>query len=116
MKIGNRVTYEDAKGKRHAATITEVPGTGASGYKTLDLTFDGGTATNVPHGRDSEKGEGFWLLETETETPPERRAPIEKQPIALAAAVEAGALPEDDRRADEGITRTPASTTGKAAK
>ena len=113
MQINQRVTFTDAKGKRHAATITEVPGTGASGYKTLDLAFEGGTATNVPHGRDSEKGEGFWLLETETETPPERRAPIENQPIKLAEAVATGALPEDDRRSEE---PAPAGTTGKAAK
>jgi hypothetical protein len=101
MKIGNRVTLVDAKGKSHAATVTDVAGTGASGYKTLDLAFDGGTAENVPHGRDSEKGEGFWLLETETETPPERRAPVDEQPIALAVAAEAGTLPESDRRSEE---------------
>jgi hypothetical protein len=100
MKIGNRVTYEDAKGKQHAATITEVSGTGPSGYKTLDLVFDGGTAENVPHAGDSEEGEAFWLLETETETPPERRAPLEKQPIRLAEAIDEGILPASDRRSE----------------
>lgn len=101
MKIGNRVTYEDAKGKRHAATITEVAGTGASGYKTLDLTFEGGEAKNVAHAGDREKGEAFWLLESETESPPERRAPIDKQPVALAEAAESGRLPESDRRSED---------------
>jgi hypothetical protein len=101
MKIGNRVTYEDPKGKRHAATITEVAGTGASGYKTLDLTFEGGTAEDVPHGRDSEKGEAFWLLETETENPPDRRAPMEEQPAKLGEAAAVGTLPDSDRRAEE---------------
>lgn len=106
MKIGKRVTYQ-VKGARHAATVTAIAGTGESGRKTLDLSFDGGTAENVPHGVDREKGEGFWLLETETETPPERRAPLEKQPIKMAQAVEADRLPEGDRRSDEGSTRTP---------
>ena len=105
MKINQRVTFVDAKGKSHAATITEVSGTGPSGYKTLNLAFNdgatGGNATNVPHQGDQQKGEGFWLLETETETPPERRAPLEKQPLAMAAAVETGALPSDDRRSEE---------------
>ena len=104
MQINQRVTFIDAKGKSHAATITEVSGTGPSGYKTLDLAFNdgatGGNAVNVPHSVDHEKGEGFWLLETETESPPERRAPLEKQPIKLAEAVATGTLPEDDRRAE----------------
>ena len=100
MQINQRVTFVDAKGKSHAATITEVSGTGLSGYKLLDLTFDGGTAANVPHAGDGGPKEGFWLLETETETPPERRAPLEKQPIKLAEAVATGTLPEDDRRAE----------------
>ena len=101
MKIHQRVTYQDAKGKIHAATVTEVSGTGASGYKTLDLTFDGGTAKNVPHSVDHGKGEGFWLLETETEMPPERRASIDKQPNALGEAAATGKLPSDDRRSEE---------------
>lgn len=101
MRVNNRVTYEDPKGKRHAATVTAIAGTGESGRKTLDLSFDGGKAENVPHGADSEKGEGFWLLETETESPPERRAPLEKQPMVLAEAAESGRLPEGDRRAEK---------------
>jgi hypothetical protein len=100
MQINQRVTFIDARGKSHAATITEVAGTGLSGYKLLDLTYDGGTAVNVPHAGDRGPKEGFWLLETETETPPERRAPLEKQPIKLAEAVATGTLPEDDRRAE----------------
>ena len=100
MQINQRVTFIDAKGKSHAATITEVSGTGASGYKLLDLTFDGGTAANVPHAGDRGPKEGFWLLETETDVPPDRRAPIEKQPKALAEAEASGNLPESDRRAE----------------
>lgn len=107
MKIGKRVTYE-VKGKRRAATVTAIAGTGESGRKTLDLEYDGGTAENVPHGVDRGPNEGFWLLETETETPPERRAPLEKQPVAMAEAIEANRLPEGDRRGpEESSTRTP---------
>jgi hypothetical protein len=100
MKIGNRVTFTDAKGNEHAATITEVSGTGVSGYKMLDITFDGGTATNVPHAKDAEEGKAFWLLETETESPPDRRAPLEEQPLKMAAALGEGILPESDRRSE----------------
>lgn len=105
MKTGNRVTLVDAKGKEHAATVIDVVDTGASGYKMLDLSFEGGRAERVPH-RGDEQGKGFWLLETETKTPPERRAPLEAQPAALAEAEAAGALPVTDRR-NEGSTRTP---------
>jgi hypothetical protein len=101
MRIGQRITYEEAKGKRHAATVTAIGEPGASGRKTLDLAYDGGEAKGIAHGVDSEKGQGFWLLETETETPPERRAPLEKQPIAMAVAAETGRLPESDRRAEK---------------
>lgn len=100
MKQGQRVTYQDARGKRHAASVSEIAGTGPSGKKTLDLTYDGGEATNVPHGDDRRKGEAFWLLETETETPPERRALLDKQPIMLAKAIDEGTLPEGDRRSE----------------
>lgn len=106
MKTGNRVTFVDAKGKEHASTVIDVVDTGASGYKMLDLSFEGGRAERVPHRGDEQKGKAFWLLETETETPPERRAPLEAQPAALAEAEAAGALPETDRR-NESSTRTP---------
>lgn len=65
MKIGNRVAFVDAKGDRHQATITEVSGTGASGYKMLDLSFGDSEAKNVAHAGDQEPGEGFWLLKGE---------------------------------------------------
>lgn len=90
MKPGSRVTYK-FKGSPVAATVTQVSGTGASGKKLLDLVFDGGTATLVPHGDDRVKGQGFWLLETETDT-----APAEKQPIKVAE--EAGSAAPDARR------------------
>lgn len=113
MRIADRVTFVDAKEKRHAATVTGVVDTGASGYKMLDLSYDGGSAERVPHGRDREKGKGFWLLETETETPPERRAPLEKQPIALAEAAAVGTLPVSDRRTEDDTASEARRKTGK---
>lgn len=106
MRIGDRVTYVDPRGKRHAATITAVPGTGASGFKTLNVAFDGGNADEVVHGRDRVKGAGYWLLATETEELPERRAELEKQPIALAKAEDAAALPPAGRRASDAAAPT----------
>jgi len=102
MRIGDRVTYEDARGKRHAASVTALAGTGKSGAKMLDLSFDGGTATNVPHSGDIGDGSaGCWHLASETAQPPERRAPVDKQPIALSLAEEAGTLPLSERRGPE---------------
>jgi hypothetical protein len=76
MKIGNRVTYY-SKGTHIPATITDVAGTGPSGYKTLDLSFKDGEAKDVPHGRDRKEGEDFWLLIGEKdEAPP---APVARR-------------------------------------
>lgn len=99
MQPGKRVTFK-FKGTEAAATVTAVAGTGPSGKKTLDLVFDGGNAENVPHGDDRQGNNPFWLLDTETDTPPDRRAPLDKQPIKMAAALDEGRLPESDRRSE----------------
>lgn len=107
MRIGDRVTYVESKTKRHPATVTAIVGAGASNWKRLDLSYAGKTPTelltaaDVAHAGDQAEGEGYWLLATETEEPPERRAEPEKQPITMAIAQEIGALPDSDRRASE---------------
>lgn len=65
MQINQRVRFIDSKGDQHQATVTEVSGTGKSGYKILDLTFGAEEAKNVAHSGDQEPGEGFWLLHGE---------------------------------------------------
>lgn len=62
MKVGGRVRFIDKKGDQHQATITEISGTGASGYKILDLKFADEEVKSVAHTGDQEDGEGFWLL------------------------------------------------------
>lgn len=65
MQKNQEVSYVDAKGDRHIATITEIVGKGPSHYKTLDLSYrqDGKDrqAAAVPHENDAEPGEPFWL-------------------------------------------------------
>ena len=79
MKLGQPVAFFDAEGERHAAHVTAVPGTGKSGFKTLDLEYKGGTSANVSHGKDREKGAGYWLLPHEKDEPPEVPDAGEKQ-------------------------------------
>jgi hypothetical protein len=82
MRIGKQVTYY-LKGTQAPATVTAVSGTGASGKKTLNLSFDGGTATAAPHGDDRVEGEGFWLLESEKdEAPSTTRTPVARRKAA----------------------------------
>jgi len=58
MRVGKSVVY--VKGKAHrAAVVLAVTGSGASGYKTLDLDVDGRTLKDVPHELD-ESGRGHW--------------------------------------------------------
>ena len=95
MHLGQVVTYVDAQGASSSASVLAIPDTGASGFKILDLS----TAEAVPHRNDAVPGSAFWLLGDEPHD--ERRAPIEAQPVALAAAEDAGTLPEIDRRNDE---------------
>lgn len=64
MKEGQRVTYVDAGGKAHRATVSAVAGTGKSGYKTLDLTVGDETLEGVQHAGDVEAGEAHWTLES----------------------------------------------------
>jgi hypothetical protein len=61
MRIADRVHYLDVDGKRHAATITAVPGTGKSGAKELNLRLsDGSELADVPHEKDAAPDAGFW--------------------------------------------------------
>jgi hypothetical protein len=83
MKLGDKVTLVDEKGERQTAHVTAVPGTGKSGFKTLDLEYKGGTAANVPHGEDREEGACYWLLPREKDEPPE--APEAEAPAPKAA-------------------------------
>lgn len=84
MKIGNKVSFVEAKGDRHQATVTEVSGTGKSGYKVLDLTYaNDGEAKNVAHSGDQEPGEGFWLLHGE-KRPNEDEEKEESKPAPVA--------------------------------
>lgn len=110
MKIGQRIVYVDTRGKEHGATVTAVPGTGDSGFKILHLEY-GEKKTpveHVSHGRDRVSGQGYWLLDSDVKQAPERRAPVEEQPIALAKAEESLGLPGADRRLDrEGLTPKP---------
>ena len=58
MKPGKQVVY--VKGRaRKTGTITEITGSGPSGYKTLSLQFAKGTAKDVPH-RQDDAGQGYW--------------------------------------------------------
>lgn len=70
MKIDDTVIYHDARGGSHPATVTRVEGAGPSGYKLLDVTYPGGTATDVPHMKDWD-GEDFWALPGEDVSTPE---------------------------------------------
>lgn len=114
MKLGQQITYVDAKGKKHGATVTAVPDTGASGNKVVDLTYADGAVARVLHGNDRVKGQGYWLLVSEVENPPDRRAPEEKQPIALAEAEASGALPPASRRTES--AKAPARSSGSKRK
>lgn len=65
MKRNAPVTFIDASGVAHEATIVDIVGAGPSHYKLLDLTFMiGGEVFEeaaVPHANDRAAGSGFWL-------------------------------------------------------
>lgn len=81
MRLNDKCGFFDEAGSRHLATITGIPGTGASGFKTLDLTYrdEGETVEEkgVPHENDAGPGEAFWIekgasLNPEPEPEPEK--------------------------------------------
>lgn len=104
MRIGHLITYVDTRGNEHPATLTEITGGGPSGYK--EVTLKHGEKQDievkaVPHYLDAKNGKGpYWLLPEEAEQWPDRRAPLEKQPIKMAKAEAKGDLPASDRRGD----------------
>lgn len=69
MKAGGQVFYVDVRGVSSLATITEVSGTGASGFKRLSLAGDLFTVTDVPYRDDAEHGAGYWILVGEDPSP-----------------------------------------------
>lgn len=104
MKPGQRIVFVDPRGKQHAATLIEITDAGPSHYKILTLEHgeDRTRVEAVPHAKDKEGSKvGYWLLENEVEEVPDRRAPIDKQPIMLSDAEAEGRLPSNERRASE---------------
>jgi hypothetical protein len=83
MKIGQKVSFVDAKGDRHPATVTDIAGTGASGFKTLDLSYGDTEVKAVAHAGDQEEGEGFWLLHGERRpNEDEEKEEVKPAPVA----------------------------------
>lgn len=76
MRRGEPVVYVDASGGRHSATVTAFVGSGPTGLKVVDVAYEGGSATGVPHVAD-EKGSGYWHFpeEPEVETKADRSVP-----------------------------------------
>lgn len=94
MRINDRVIYVDSRGETHAASVTAVVDTGASGAKVLDLKVGGHAKNNVAHERDHVKPEAYWRLPSKGEPLPDDRAPTDEQPPELAQAEADIALPE----------------------
>lgn len=61
MRPGVAVTYM-VRGTAYPATVTAVVGSGASGYKRLDLSYGDEQATDVPHVTDATEGQARWTL------------------------------------------------------
>lgn len=106
MRIGDPITFIDTKGNEHGATVTGVPDTGPSGKKILNLEYRDArqiavVVEGVVHGDDRESGKSYWQLVTESDDPPDRRAELKEQPIALAKAEASGALPPATRREED---------------
>jgi hypothetical protein len=74
MKPGKTVVHV-RRGRERAALVVGVPGSGPSGWKTLDLDVAGEVLKDVPHETDAGRG-GFWREHaapadaTEAEVPP----------------------------------------------
>lgn len=84
MRINDKVGLFDENGNRHSATITAVPGTGASGFKTLNLTYREAGETveekDVPHQNDAGSGEAFWIEKGASLKPEPESEPAPKKP------------------------------------
>lgn len=96
MRAGQQITYDDGQGGRFGATVVAVVGSGHSGHKRLDVTWQDGGATKhalaVPHLADREHGASFWQLAGEL-------PPVDTS-NASGRAVE-GERPVDAEPADE---------------
>jgi hypothetical protein len=62
MRPGQSVTYLRSDGAGRPATVTGLSGSGASGYKVLDLLVDGRPVSGVPHATDRVAGSGYWVV------------------------------------------------------
>lgn len=62
MRIGDQVLYRNGASIR-PATVSAVVGSGASGFKRLDLALGSAiTALDVPHEGDASDGQSAWAL------------------------------------------------------
>lgn len=108
MKQGQRIVYVTATGKQKPATVVEITGAGASLYKIMTISVGTGVdqevLTGVVHGKDREKGKGYWLLDGEVDEVPDRRTPEEKQVAVMSETESMGRLPSTDRRQESGST------------
>lgn len=68
MKPGASVEYVRS-GRPKPATVVAVPGSGPSGYKTLDLDVAGKRIDNVPHENDA--GAHYWREHAAAEHAPD---------------------------------------------
>lgn len=76
MKVGGTVNYIGEGYELRKADITGVVGTGASGYKTLDLVLADGTVYNdVPHEKDANSGPHWREVGTRAAKEPEPEKP-----------------------------------------
>lgn len=66
MKVGQEVNYYDpSKGERLTGVITEIVGAGPSFAKVLNISLGDkkrDQRTNVPHHRDANGKEPFWMI------------------------------------------------------
>lgn len=75
MRIGNVVTYRDSRGGNYPATVTNVVGSGESGYKLLDLEYfldsERFAPQSVPHVGDAHSEDAdYWYLGEHVAEPP----------------------------------------------
>lgn len=95
MKAGQRVTYVE-RGRTYDAEIVGVPGSGPSGWKTLDLQVGQSVREAVPHERDKGR-KGYWREHAppaeRSESVPDVPSPVvpESKDAGRATAGEAGA-------------------------
>jgi hypothetical protein len=71
VKPGSVVTYVSHDGAYGSASVVAVVGSGASGYKIVDLYVSGEVIGSVEHEGDAGPDSGYWTM-----TPPPEPAPV----------------------------------------